>query len=311
MRRTKRTKLSIVILNYNTRDLLFDCLSSLRKVSDEVDFEVVVVDNASSDDSVYMVQKNFPEVVLVKNEVNLGFAAGNNRAKNVVRGEYVLFLNSDTIVYPKALRETVKYLDEHPDVGVVSCKLVLSNGELDKDTRRSFITPWIGLTHLVFKLDRLFPKSKLFGQYWYGYISEDEVHEVDALQGAFFMTRRRILDEVDWFDEDYFLDGEDIDLSWKIKEKGWKLVYFPKVKILHLKGASKGKLVSKKRRKLGLREKLRVRSQGVRSMEIFYRKRLWQRYPFFVNYLVLVGIKLVLAVRMVRTFLEWLFYDLR
>lgn len=311
MIKKRKIKLSIVILNYNTCDLLFDCLSSLKKVKDETSFEVVVVDNGSIDQSVSMVQKEFPEVVLVKNEKNLGFAAGNNRAKDKVRGEYILFLNSDTVVYPNAIKETVEYLDENEEVGAITCKLVLLNGELDKDARRSFVTPWIGLVHLVLKLDRFFPRSRIFGKYWYGYISEDEIHEVDALQGAFFMTRKKILDDVGWFDEDYFLDGEDIDLSWKIKEKGWKLIYYPRVKILHLKGVSKGKLISDKRRRVDLGEKIKIKIQGVKSMEIFYRKRLWQKYSLFVNYLVLVGIKLVLLTRIIKTFFEWLIFDLR
>lgn len=301
-------ELSIVILNYNTRDLLFDCLTSLRKISKEADFETIVVDNNSSDGSADMIKENFPEVVLIENERNLGFAAGNNRARNVVRGKYVLFLNSDTIVYPRSLRETLNYLKKNKDVGVISCKLVLPNGKLDKDTRRSFITPWIGLTHLVLKIDRIFSKSPVLAKYWYGYISEDEVHEVDALQGAFFMTRKKILDDVDWFDEDYFLDAEDIDLSWKIKEKGWKLIYYPKVKVLHLKGASKGKLISQKRRKTSLGEKIRIRVQGVKSMEFFYRKRLWQKYPLWLNLIVLFGIRLVLIVRVIRAFFEWLIF---
>lgn len=301
-------KLSIVILNYNTKDLLFDCLDSLRKVAGEVEFEIIVVDNASSDGSCLMVKKNFPEVILIENEKNLGFAAGNNKAQNRVRGEYVLFLNSDTVVYRETIKQTVEYLDKHPEVGVVSCKLILANGRLDKDTRRSFITPWIGLVHLILKLDEIFPKSCVFGRYWYGYISEDKIHEVDALQGAFFMTRKKILDDVGWFDEDYFLDGEDIDLSWRIKEKGWKLIYYPKVKTLHLKGAAKGKLVSSKRRKMSLKEKIDIKLQGVRSMEIFYRKRLWNKYPFWLNILVIVGIRLVLIFRFIKAFLEWVIF---
>lgn len=306
-----KPKLSIIILSYNTSELLSDCLFSLEKVKNEAKFEVIVVDNASSDNSVEMVRKNFPKVVLIQNEKNLGFAAGNNQARNKVKGEYVLFLNPDTIVYPGAIKETISYLDKNKEVGAVSCKLVLANGELDKDTRRSFITPWIGFIHLVLQLDRIFPKSPVFGRYWYGYISEDEVHEVDVLQGAFFMVRKKILDSVGWFDEDYFLDGEDIDLSWRIKEKGWKLVYYPKVKILHYKGVSKGKLVSQKSLKLSLGEKIRMRSQGVRSMEIFYRKRLWQNYPFWVNFLVLLGIKFLLITRVFKAFVEWLFLRFR
>ena len=174
--------------------------------------------------------------------------------------------------------------------------MVLPDGKLDKDARRSFPTPWVALTHLVLKLDRVFPRSALFSRYWYGYLDENATHEVDAIQGAFFLVRKKILDQVGWFDEDYFLDGEDIDLSWQIKEAGWKIVYYPKVSILHLKGVTKGK--NKARRgKVPLKERLKYRLSGVRSMEIFYRKRLWARYPMLVNYLVLTGIKMLKLAR--------------
>jgi GT2 family glycosyltransferase len=306
---SKKELLSIVILSYNTKKLLFDCLSSLKDVKNEFPFEVIVVDNNSIDGSDDMVEKEFPDVVLVRNDKNIGFAAGNNKARNIVKGEYVLFLNSDTVVYPGVIKETVSYLKKHKDIGALSCKLVLADGTLDKDVRRSFITPWVGFVHLILRLDRIFPRSKLFGRYWYGYISEDRIHDVDVLQGAFFLTRKKILDDVGWFDEDYFLDGEDIDLCWRIKERGWRLVYYPKVKILHLKGVSKGKLISKKRRRIKLSEKIKIKSQGVRSMEIFYRKRLWQKYPLVINILVILGIKSVLFARIFKSFLEWLFLD--
>ena len=295
--------LSIVILSYNTCDLLRDCLFSLEKVRNEVDFEVIVSDNGSVDDSAEMVKKEFPWIEkVIRIGKNLGFAQGNNRAKMYVSGKYVLFLNSDTLVGKDALRETVDYLDKHNEVGAITCRLVLPSGELDKDARRSFITPWIGLTHIFLKLDRLFPKSRLFSRYWYGYISPSEIHEVDAIQGAFFLTRKRILDDLGWFDEDYFLDGEDIDLSWRIKQNGWIIMYYPKVSITHIKGAAKGK--NKNYKYISLKEKLKYKMSGVNSMEIFYRKRLWSHYPIVLNVLVLLGIRTLKLLRIARLILS-------
>jgi GT2 family glycosyltransferase len=296
-------KLSIIILNYNTKDLLSDCLESLAKVRKELPFEVIVSDNGSTDGSIEMVHTKSKnpslQIKIVENGENLGFAKGNNRARVMVAGEHVLFLNSDTIVHSNTLQKCSLYLDEHSDVGALTCKALLSDGTLDKDTRRSFITPWIGLVHLFLRLDRVFPKSKLFGQYWYGYIDENTTHEIDAIQGAFFMTRKKILDQVGWFDEDYFLDAEDIDLSWKIKKAGWKNIYYPEVSILHLKGATKGKN-KWTLKKIPLSEKLKYRLAGVNSMEIFYRKRMWKEYPVWMNYLVLSGIMMLKLMRLLK-----------
>lgn len=277
-------KLSIIILNYNTKDLLVNCLSSLVRVKKEVSFEVIIADNGSIDDSIPMVKGRFPWVKVVENKANLGFAAGNNRARKVVTGDYVLFLNSDTEMNEATLKETMRYMDENKDVGAMTCKLLLPNGGLDRDARRSFPTPWVAFTHFSF-LDRIFSKSMLFSKYWYGFISPDVEHEVDVIEGAFFLVRKDVLDSVDWFDEDYFLDAEDIDLSWKIKEKGWKIIYYPKVSIVHIKKATKKKVSG------------RFIGRGVEAMEIFYRKRLWSRYPFLINILVIIGIRVVKILR--------------
>ena len=275
---------------------------SLQAVKNEVKSECIVSDNGSTDNSPKMVKSNFPWVdKLIENRENVGFAKGNNLAKPFVRGKYVLFLNSDTIVYKDTLKKTVEYLGRHKDVGAITCKIQLPNGELDKDARRAFITPWIALSHIYLKLDRIFPKSKLFAKYWYGHIPEDKTHEVDVLQGAFFMVKKKVLDEVEWFDEDYFLDGEDIDLCWKMKEAGWKIVYYPEVKITHIKGSSKGKVESKNKRNIPLKLRLRHRMAGVDSMELFVRKRLWNRYPLPLLLFVILGIRLLKAIRLVRT----------
>ena len=283
--------LSIVIVSFNTKEVLKDCLSSLKRVEDEIKFEVIVSDNGSTDGSVQMVKKDFGWAKLFENKKNLGFSRGNNVVRGKVHGKYILFLNSDTVVYEGTLKKGVEYLEKNKGTGSMTCKILLPNGELDRDTRRSFPTPFVALTHFS-GLDRLFPKSELLAKYWYSYLPEDLEHEVDVVQGAFHLTRREILDKVDWFDEDYFLDGEDIDLCWKIRKLGYKIMYFPEVSITHIKKASKKKSKSS----------LRV-SSGVRAMEIFYRKRLWDRYPFYINYLVILGIKLLLAIRLVKFYL--------
>ena len=298
----KKPKLSIVILSYNTKDLLRDCLLSLYKVKNEVDFEVIVPDNGSIDGSAEMVQKEFPWVKkVIKNKKNLGFAKGNNAARPYVGEEYVLFLNSDTQVKKGSLKKCLEHMGGDKQIGALTCKLVLPDKTLDKDARRSFITPWIGLVHIFLKLDRLFPRSKLFARYWYGYIKPDAIHEIDALQGALFLTRKKILDKVGWFDEDYFLDGEDIDLSWRIKNAGYKNVYFGRAEVIHVKGAAKGKIESPTKKKVPLKLKLKHRMAGVNSMEIFYKKHLWAKYPTAINLLVFVGIKILKSVRFVRT----------
>jgi len=294
----KKKELSIIVLNYNTQDLLKNCLESLLKSDMNLKFEVIVVDNGSSDGTVEMVKRKYNWVRLITSEKNLGFAKGNNLAKNDVLGDYVLFLNTDTVVNEDTLSETLEYLKKH-QLGAITCKVVLPNGKLDKDTRRHFITPFIGLVHLFLGLDKLFPHSKLFSQYWYGYINENQIHDVDAIQGAFFLSPKKVLDEVGWFDEDYFLDGEDIDLCWKIKNAGYRIVYYPKVQITHIKGATKGK--NKKSEKyLRFGERLRYKLSGVNSMEVFYRKRLWNKYPFYINLMVIVGINTLKILRVIK-----------
>jgi len=156
----------------------------------------------------------------------------------------------------------------------------------------------VALTHFS-NLDRIFPNSRLFARYWCGGAPEDRVQEVDVIQGAYFLTRRSVIDSVGWFDEDYFLDGEDIDLCWKIKEKGFKVIYFPKVSIIHLKGASKGKK-SAAGIKVKLKDKIKYRMSSVDSMEIFYKKRLWQKYPLILNIMVIIGIKCLRAIRLIK-----------
>lgn len=284
-----KPELSVIILNYNTKELLEDCLNSVKSHMHEVPMEVIVSDNSSTDGGPEMIKKKFPWVTLVEGPNN-GFSAGNNRAKSVVHGEMVLFLNPDTIVHDNVFGLTVRYLKEHPKVGAVTCKLVLPDGSMDKDVRRRFPTPWISFNRLILGKTR---------EYYYEYIPDTSTHEVEAIQGAFFLTWRKILDKVGWYDEGYFFDGEDVDLCYQISKLGYKLVYYPDVYITHLKGVTKGK-VAKWKYKVTREQRKKLRMSGVASMERFFRKNLWKKYPVWFDYFVLLGINLFKIVRYVR-----------
>lgn len=285
----KKPELSVIILNYNTKELLEDCLNSVKKHMDEVPMEVIVSDNASTDGSPDMIRKKFPWVKLVEGE-NEGFSKGNNRARPFVKGEMVLFLNPDTLVHENVFALTVRYLKEHKDVGAVTCKLVLPDGTMDKDIRRRFPTPSMSFNRLILGRTR---------EYYYEYIPESATHEVDAIQGAFFLSWKKLLDKVGWFDPAYFFDGEDVDLCYQIHKEGYKLVYYPDTYITHLKGVTKGK-VQKWKYKTTPAHRKKLRLAGVASMELFFRKNLWNKYPLWFDYFVLFGINVFKLIRYVR-----------
>lgn len=276
-----KPKLTIIILSYNTKEILLNCLKSLEKVKNEVPYEVIVSDNASNDGSPEMVSKLFPEVKLITGP-NVSFSNGNNRARDMVNGEYVLFLNSDTLVHKYTLKKTIEYYDSNNDIGALTCKLILANGNLDKDARRRFPTPCISFNRLFLKNGK---------KYWYLDVPENQIHEVDAIQGAFFLTRKEILDKIGWFDEKFVFDGEDLDLCFQIKKMGYKIIYFGEASIIHLKKATKNKISD-----INLKRKM----EGVNSMEYFYRKNLWDKYPLIFNYFVLLGIKFLKLIRYIQ-----------
>lgn len=287
--RKSKPELSVIILNYNTKELLEGCLASVKKYMHEVPMEVIVSDNSSTDGGPKMVRTKFPWVKLIEGPNN-GFSAGNNRARPFVNGDMVLFLNPDTVVHKNVFAWTARYLKEHPKVGAVTCKLVLPDGSMDKDVRRRFPTPRISFNKLVLGKTR---------EFYYEDIPDTATHEVEAIQGAFFLSWKSILDKVGWYDEGYFFDGEDVDLCYQITKLGYKLIYYPDVYITHLKGVTKGK-VAKWRFKVTPQQRKKLRLAGVASMERFYRKNLWDKYPIWFDYFVLLGINLFKIVRYVR-----------
>ncbi len=230
-------KLSVIIVNYNVRHFLEQALRSVRKASEGLEVEVFVVDNNSVDGSVEMVRTQFPEVQLIANDYNPGFAKANNQAIRRARGEYVLLLNPDTVVHEDTFRQCIAFMDAHPEAGALGVRMIDGSGAFLPESKRGFPSPWVAFCK-TFGLARLFPRSRLFNHYHLGYLDEHQVHQVEVLAGAFMFLRKRVLDEVGLLDEDFFMYGEDIDLSWRIVQAGYKNYYFPHTSIIHYKGES-------------------------------------------------------------------------
>ena len=208
--------LSIIIVNYNTKALLEQTIISILETTHDISYEIIVVDNASVDGSYEMIKSNYKNVIVVRNENNLGFSKANNIGISHAGGRYVLLLNSDTVVQKDCLKKCIDYLDGNRNVGALGCKIVLPNGKLDKACKRGFPTPEASLFYIL-KLDKLFPGSKKFGKYNLTYIGDDEISEVDSLVGAFMMVRFGVIKEIGLLDEDFFMYGEDIDWCMRIK----------------------------------------------------------------------------------------------
>lgn len=230
-------KLSVIIVSYNVKHFLEQCLYSVRAAVTDIDTEIFVVDNASVDGSVKMVREKFPEVVCIENEDNPGFARANNQAIKISTGEYILLLNPDTIVETDTFSKIVSFMDQHPDAGGLGVKMVDGTGKFLPESKRGLPTPGVAFCK-VFGLSRLFPKSKLFNKYHLGYLDKEKIHEVEILAGAFMLMRKSVLDKVGLLDEAFFMYGEDIDLSYRITQAGYKNYYFPETRIIHYKGES-------------------------------------------------------------------------
>ena len=212
-------------------------LQSVRKAAKGLSMEVFVVDNVSKDGSVEMVQEKFPEVILIANDKNVGFSIANNQAIRLSKGEYVLLLNPDTVVEEDTFSKCIDFMDVHPDAGSLGCKMIDGSGKFLPESKRGFPSPWVAF-YKTFGLSSIFPKSKKFNHYHLGYLDNEATHEIEILAGAFMFMRKTALDKVGLLDETFFMYGEDIDLSYRITEGGFKNYYFPDTKIIHYKGES-------------------------------------------------------------------------
>jgi len=297
--------LAVIIVSYNVRDLLRDCLESVHANRD-VSFSVCVVDNDSPDHSADMVEAEFPQVCLIR-AANDGYAAGNNlglRAfgfgdptaigqpqsaiddpKSTIRHpqsslpRYALLLNPDTVVPPDAFARTVAYMDAHPDAGVLGVKLVLRDGSLDLACRRGFPTPEVSFYHFS-GLSKLFPRSRRFGRYNMTFLDENQTAEVDSVVGAFMLVRGCAIEQAGLLDDTFWMYGEDIDWSFRIKQHGWKVIYYAGVTVLHVKRAAS-------------RGSPRARYEFERAMWLFYHKHYRATTPGWIDALV----RLVIGLR--------------
>lgn len=275
-------KLSIIIVNYNTKDYLRQVLQSIKQSRDNLIKEIIVIDNASTDGSQAAIKRHFNWVKLIQAPRNLGYAAANNLGLARAKGEYILFLNSDTQVLPDTLTIMIKFMDRYQDVGVGTCRVELPGGQIDPASHRGFPTPWAALTYFL-GLEKLFPHSRLLGQYHQGWKNLATPHEIDSPMGAFFLTRKSILDHTGGFDTTFFMYAEDLDLSLRIKQSGWKIMYVPLTRIIHHKKKSGRHSVDPHLR--------RITSQHFfTTMKLFYDKHYQNKYPQPVYWLVLFGI---------------------
>jgi len=229
--------LSIIIVNYNVRHFLEQCLETCCKAIQGLSAEIIVVDNNSVDQSCEMVKNLFPSVKLISSTENYGFAKANNIGLKMASGKFILFLNPDTIIAEDCFKECLDFMKAHPDAGAVGVKMIDGSGNYLPESKRGFPTPWVSFCKMT-GLYKLFPKSRRFNGYYLGHKSENEVAQIDVLTGAFFFTRKSILDKIGGFDESYFMYGEDIDLSYSIQQLNFNLYYFPITQIIHFKGES-------------------------------------------------------------------------
>lgn len=229
--------ISIVIVNYNVRDFLNNCLQSIYKSETQLKYEIIVVDNNSTDNSIQYLKERYPQVKFIELKDNLGFSKANNIGIKEAKSKYVLILNPDTILYPDTLQTMYEYMEKHPEVALSGCKVLNADGTFQYSCRRGFPTPWASFTKL-FGLQSLFPKSKIFAKYNQTFKSIDETYYIDAVIGAFMFARLDKINEIGGFDEDFFMYGEDIDLCYRIYQTGSKIAYVHTTSIIHFKGES-------------------------------------------------------------------------
>ena len=259
-------KISIVIVSYNVSKLLDECLQSVARALQGIDGEVFVVDNHSVDKTIAMLKEKHPEVKVIANEENVGFSRANNQAIRLSEAEYVLLLNPDTVVYENTLHGVLDFMDKHPEAGGAGVRMLTREGHRAPESRRSIPTPWVAMLKMLGATRR----------YYMSHLSWDEPGQIEAVSGAFFLVRRKALDQVGLLDEDYFMYGEDIDLSYRLLKGGWQNWYLP-YDIIHYKGESTQK------------SSFRYVHTFYQAMLIFFRKH-YGHLSFFLSLPIKVAI---------------------
>ncbi|WP_417940027.1 glycosyltransferase family 2 protein [Flavobacterium sp. RS13.1] len=275
-------QLSVIILNYNVRYFLEQCVLSVQEALSGIDGEIIVVDNNSDDDSCIMMKSRFPELQLIENKENLGFPRGNNIGVAQAKGKYICILNPDTVVAEDTFVKILAFAEGKKNLGIIGCKLIDGTGNFLPESKRGIPTPWVAFTK-IFGLYRVFPNQKLFNQYYAQHLSENETGKVDILVGAFMVMQRELYLETGGFDENCFMYADDIDLSYSVLQKKKNNYYFHETSVIHYKGESTVK-----------NEKYMRRFQE--AMEFFYQKHF--RKSLFFLVFIKVGIFLFSLVKM-------------
>lgn len=280
-------ELSVIIVNYNVRFFLEQCLYSVYKSIQGFSAEVIIVDNNSVDGSVQMINEKFSEAVLIENKENTGFSKANNQGLKIAKGKYVLILNPDTVVEENTFKKCIDFMDSHPKSGCLGVKMIDGKGNFLPESKRSLPTPLVSF-YKIFGLSTLFPKSKIFGRYHLGFLNNNKVHKVEILSGAFMFIRKSVLDKIGYFDETFFMYGEDIDLSYRFILAGYENYYFPETTIIHYKGESTKK------------GSINYVMIFYRAMVIFARKHFSRRYARFYSLLINAAIYIRASLSILR-----------
>lgn len=290
-------EISVIIANHNTVNVLRSCMQNLFEYRKFL--QIIVVDNGSTDGSVDLLKKEFKFVEVIAQD-NLGISVAYNNAFQLAKHDYILYLGTDAFPKKEDLESLLKILDLKKEFGALTASLVLADGSIDMDAHRGFPTPWASLTHFS-GLDRLFPKSKIFNQYLMGYKDMTKTHEINLCISHFLLVKRKVVEELNGWDEDFFVFGEDVDFCYRLAQKGYKLLYVPSVKVSHLKGVSVGTRKTTNKISTASKEtKLRMKKMSTYAMKLFYKKHLDKKYPFVVNQLVYFGIYLMEKLRTFR-----------
>ncbi len=275
-------KLTISIVNYNAGDYLLKCLDSVEKIKDELEFDVFVVDNNSEDGSLKEAKKKYPQFNYVENKDNLGFGKAHNLVLKRANTPYLLTLNPDSEIPKGTLKYIYEFMEKNQSVGISTSKVEKADGTLDIASHRGFPTPKASFMYFFLKNDK---------QYHLTDRDMNKTHEIDSCVGAFMFMRRSVVEKVGYFDEDYFLYGEDIDLCYRVKQAGFKIMYVPEVKIIHIKGVSSGiKKHSQDRSGATSSTKSLATQHFYSTMKIFYKKHYAKNYPGIFNWAVYKGI---------------------
>lgn len=279
--------LSIIVPSCNTKDITLQCATSLlnKLKKENIPHEIIIVDNNSTDGTVEALKQLEPgKLKIIGNSQNKGYGKANNQGLNIASKEYILFLNSDVIVDEKInFQELITYLDANKKIGALTVKVLLPHGSIDPASHRGFPTPWRSFCYFL-GLEKVFSSTpylnKLFGGYHLTHLDKKTVHEIDSPTGAFFLAPSKLIKELQGFDEDYFMYGEDLDLSFRIKERGYKIIYYPAFSVLHLKYQSG--LQNKKDEEV----RKKIKKYFYKTMAIFYKKHYEKRYPILINKIV-------------------------